>query len=163
MDATTTQITQETKVEGQASELAPQVAAACEAAFSDEAADAGEELVRVRAAHKDLNSRGRVRELWYRMAWEPGAAAWRYFAEERLPEGTIRASDRHATVFGNVPSGTLLAQHDRGRPIDAVWLVHAPVGEKEIRVTRCEFRVTVGGLRITLPDGRTVERPNPRR
>jgi hypothetical protein len=86
---------------------------------------------------------------------------WEYFARERLSPVGIRAATRHQTVYGDVWPGEVLVQHDHGGPVDTAWLV---VDNKEKPIVACEFRPTRDGrLKITLPDGRAIERPNPRR
>jgi hypothetical protein len=136
--------------------LAPEIAEACELAATDGEPDG--DHITVRAARKDYNARGRCNEHWYRMVWRHNA--WQYFSHERLPTGTFLARDRRATVLGEVWPGELVVQHDRGGPVNAVYLVVRQ--EKPLR--RCTFaRTRAGALRITLPDGRTVERPDPRR
>jgi hypothetical protein len=85
------------------------------------------------------------------MVWRHGA--WQYFADRRL-------SGRSDAVLECVRPGELLAEHPRGRPIDLVYLVVQ--AEKPLR--RCKFtRTPAGALKITLPDGRQIERPDPRR
>jgi hypothetical protein len=57
--------------------------------------------------------------------------------------------------------GEIVIQHDRGGPIDAAYLV---VDEDQKPLIQCRLgRTRDGQLRITLPDGREIVRPNPRR
>jgi hypothetical protein len=133
----------------------PDLARACEIAATDGEPDGPP--ISIRAAHKAYSSRGRRDAHWYRMVWRSGA--WQYYARERLPEDP---RERCATVYGDVRPGELVAQHDRGGPIDAVYLVTSRPGNDRLRF--CTLRRTrAGTLRITLPDGRVVERPDPRR
>lgn len=110
----------------------------------------------IRAAHKDLNGKGRG-PWWYRMVYRAGA--WTYFSNERLPMGTFLASDRRATVRGDVFVGELVCSHDKSGPVDALYLVVG--GEDKILAVEWKKRRD-GQLTITLPNGQEVVRPNPR-
>jgi hypothetical protein len=129
---------------------------ACDVAFTG--AEPPDVPRKVRAAHKDYNSRGRCREHWYRMVWRAGE--WRYLGDRRLAAGTFLASDRHDTVWDEVWPGEIVIQHDRGGPIDVAYLVV----DQEKPLVQCGIgRTRDGQLRVTLPDGRSLLRPNPRR
>lgn len=133
---------------------------ACDIAAGRASADPDAEGARIRGAHKDLNAKGRGPE-WYRMVYRGGS--WQYVSDERLPSGTYRASDRRATVYGEVYPGEILADHDRGKPVDQIWLAHARDAEGDA-LTECEFRRRRDGdLAITLPDGSEVVLSDPRR
>jgi hypothetical protein len=108
----------------------------------------------IRAAHKDYSPRGKCREHWFRLVWRGGE--WRYLGDHLSPDR------REDTAYGDVWPGEIVIQHDRGGPIDSAFLVID--GQDRRPLTRCELRRTRDGqLRITLPDGRDVVRPNPRR
>ena len=113
--------------------------------------------VSIRAAHKDYSARGRVREHWYRLVWRDNA--WQYFSDGRLPSGNFSASDRHATVLGDVFPGEIVVSHDHGGPIDRAWIVE----RSEKPLCRCKLEKTRAGLRITTPAGEVIETPNPRK
>jgi len=110
----------------------------------------------VRAAYNN-NVEGRKREHWYRLVWRDGA--WSYYAEGRLPP------DRRASVFGDVWEGELVAQHDRGGGVNAVYLARWGSGEVNgpMFLVDLDFRRVKGELLIALPDGSQIKRPDPRR
>lgn len=141
----------------------PQVVArACEVAAGLPRLPEEEKLYRIRGAEKDLNAKGRG-PWWYRLVWRDGA--WEYVSQDRLPTGTYLARDRRATVYGNVMLGEIVVQHDRGGPIDAAYLV-APSEASEDGKTilrKIELKRFRGQLIITLPDGRGLELPDPRK
>jgi hypothetical protein len=135
-------------------ELPQYVREACDLAASG--AEPPDTPLQIVAARKDYSARGRCREHWYRLAWRGGE--WRYLGDRRLAVGRFLAADRHDAVDADVWPGELIVEHDRGGPIRAAYLV------TEEELMRCELRRTRDGqLRITLPDGRDVVRPNPRR
>lgn len=143
--------------------IEPEIKVACDRAAGRAETSPDEPTIRVPAAHKDISARGRVYEYWYRLALEPGETVPRYFTEGREPYG-MRASARHWTGYGEVPAGTLLLQHDRGGPINEIWIVHQPVGQEQITLTPCAFnRRADGKISITLPDGSVIAVPNPRK
>ena len=116
------------------------------------------------AAKKDVSSSGRVRQLWYRMRRSPGTDTWEYYAEERLPKGNYRASERQATVYGNLYIGDLVASHDHAKPIDRICLVYYNLEENKAKLHDCEFAIVRGNLLlISLPDGSKITLPNPRK
>jgi hypothetical protein len=135
------------------------VAIACAIAKGEMAAPEGA-FVRVRAAYADYNARGRRRAHWYRMVYQPGAAGWEYFAEDRLKPVGMLAATRHQTVYGDVMLGDIVAQHDHGGPVDVIYLV---VGDNDEPLKKCEFARRNGELRITLPDGTVIRKTDPRR
>lgn len=141
--------------------LAPELVEACDRAAGRSPVPPDAPAIRVRAAHKDVSARGSVREQWYRLALVLGEAVPRYFSDSREPCG-MRSAARHWTGYGEVPAGTILLEHDRGRPIDRIWLVHQPTGGDV--VTQCAFtRRADGRLSVTLPDGTVIAVPDPRR
>jgi hypothetical protein len=158
MTTTETTETQSTNIPAMAPAATPapaalpdHVRAACDIAAGRVAADPAAGTVTVRAA---LNDWGK--DHWYRMVWSAADDAWRYFAERRLEEGY-----RYSSVDGRVAIGDLVARHDRGCPIDAIWVV-ADRTAKPLRA--CKFAARGDGrLSITLPDGTVIDRPNPRR
>jgi len=116
------------------------------------------------AAKKDVSSSGRVRQLWYRMRRSPGTDTWEYYAEERLPRGNFRASERQATVYGTLYIGDLVATHDHAKPIDRICLVYFNIEENKAKLHDCEFNIVRGNmLQISLPDGSKIQLPNPRK
>lgn len=144
--------------------LPERVEAACDRAAGDKSAqdaDADEAGHSVRAGHKYLNAKGRG-DWWYRMVWRNGS--WQYFSDEKLPTGTFLAGDRKADVHGDVFIGEIVCQHDKGGPVDAMYLVCAPDEEGKDVLHVVEYRKRKDGqLVVTLPDGREVAVPNPRR
>lgn len=143
-------------------ELSTGLRAACDRAAGRSPVPPDEPTIRLQAAHRDISARGRVREQWYRLALVPGETTPRYFSTEREPRGML-SRDRHWTGYGHVPAGTLLLQHDRGKPIDAVWLVYRGSDGGEY-VKSCHFvRRADGHLGVTLPDGTTIAVADPRR
>lgn len=111
-------------------------------------------------AKKDLNSKGNGPE-WFRMVYRNGS--WRYVSDDRLPSGKFLASDRRATVYGEVFAGEIIAGHDRGGQIDSAWIVMAEpdaAGKNLKAITATKQRD--GQLAFALPDGSKVVLPNPR-
>lgn len=133
------------------------VTRACGIAMGSVVSDPAEMGFTITAGKKDLNGKGRG-DWWYRMVWRDGS--WQYFSEERLPTGTYLAGDRRATVSGDVFLGELVCRHDKGGPVDAVWVVVG--GDKPLRVCKYVKRRD-GSLNVTLPDGSVVSVPNPRK
>lgn len=128
---------------------------ACDIALGESPAPADSSPHNVRAAHKDYNSRGRQRAHWFRLVLRNGT--WGYFAERRGGWGRRRC----ATVYGNVYHGELVCEHDLGEQVGSVYLVSDGFDDKPLR--RLDFqKIRSGDLRVTLPDGRTVDVPNPR-
>lgn len=143
--------------------IGPLTIAACEAAYTDTVDDSGPGM-EIRAARCDYSARGSRREHWYRMVWRGGE--WQYLGDRRLGPVGLRADTRHQTTYGHVWPGELLVTHDRGGPVDGAWVVRAVADGTDLSkcLVRCEVaRTRSGDLRITLPDGRTLDRPNPRR
>lgn len=137
---------------------------ACDIATGTIPTDPGAVARSVRAAHRDANARGRIRSEWYRLVYRSGS--WQYFAFERMPALGEGASNRHVTLHGDVYAGELLAQHDRGGPVTAVYLVHDRVVDEDgntMTIRRCDHTRTRDGLLITLPTGAHVTLPDPRR
>lgn len=110
----------------------------------------------VKAASRDINSRGKVLHRWYRMVYRDGQ--WRYFAEEREPRGTFLAAERRWVSGGYVYAGELVCQHDYGGPVVAMCEV-GPDGT----LNEVPFRVVRSGLAVTRMDGTEVILPDPRR
>jgi hypothetical protein len=152
-------------------ETATESAAAAEAKYALECARArGDEPIpddepgqSILAAHCDYSARGKMREHWFRMAWRNDT--WEYIGE-RLSGVGIHTHTRHQSSYADVWPGELIAQHDRGKPIDIIWLVVLVPDSKEpiIRREKLQFtRRRDGKLAITLPDGTVLTRPDPRR
>lgn len=132
--------------------------AACDIATGRVPADPATMGVSMLGAKKDLNCKGRGPE-WHRMVWRGGS--WNYVSSERLPSGSFRASERRAEVSGEVYPGEIIAQHDRGGPIDAAYLILEPQdGKFRLDITVAKRRD--GQLVFKLPDGSEVLLPNPR-
>jgi hypothetical protein len=145
----------------------PHVLEAIEIALGER--EAPEEGFRIIGAKKDLNAKGNGPE-YYRMVYRNG---WRYVSTDRLPQGKIYASDRRATVYGDVYAGEIVAAHDRGQALDEAWLVigenkgasKIPVAGKTGNSWGIQIdikKLRNGLLRFVLPDGRTIDLPNPR-
>lgn len=114
----------------------------------------------IRGGHKDLNAKGRG-PWWYRMVLRNGA--WTYFCEDRLPMGTFLAGDRRCSVRGDVYLGEVVAQHDKGGPVDAMYLIAPNVADNNM-LCPVPFRKRKDGkFVVTLPDGREVVVSNPRK
>lgn len=135
---------------------------ACAIARGETAAEADATGTSIRAGHKDLNCKGKG-PCWYRMVWRNGQ--WQYFSDERLPSGTFLASDRRATVRGDVFLGEIVCEHDKGGPVDTMYLVVIPSpGDAASILEACEFRKRRdGSLTVVLPDDTEIVVPNPRR
>lgn len=135
---------------------------ACEIASGVRTGDPSATAIVITAAKKDLNAKGNGSE-WYRMVYRGGA--WVYFAAGRLPRGTYLASDRRASVAGDVYEGEIVCRHHRGDQVDAVWLVvdgPRKGGERGF-LASLEFTRGRDGLRVILPTGAHVTLPDPRR
>jgi hypothetical protein len=138
---------------------------ACDIATGKAQASTDDEPFRVIGATKDYNARGSCRGHWFRMVLRGGQ--WEYVTEERLPNGNFLASDRKATVRGDVFIGEITITHDRGKPVDlcARLVTRTPEGKldwdgpAELDVTRTRD----GNLKIKLPDGSLVVAPDPRK
>jgi hypothetical protein len=69
------------------------------------------------------------------------------------------ASDRHAEEYADVAVGDIIAQHDRGGPVDTVYLVQ----DKAVApLLQLQFRRYQGRLLATMPDGSVLDLPDPR-
>lgn len=134
----------------------------CDIAQGKAEADPTSAAISIRAAHKDLNAKGRG-PCWYRMVWRGNT--WQYFSDGRLPTGTFRAAERRATVYGDVFVGEIIAQHDKGGPIEAVYLIAPGPSDSEIKLSPAlDFTKRRDGmLAVTLPDGSGIVLPNPRK
>lgn len=139
-------------------ELHDSVKQACEIATGRAQIPNDAPAIRVIGAEKDLNSRGRGPQ-WYRMVYR---GAWMYASSDRLPAGNFRAADRRATVYGNVYAGEIVADHDRGGPINDMYLVCADIGDGEHHLLKLSFQKIRSGLRVALPNGETLDLPDPR-
>lgn len=143
--------------------IEPQVQKACDIATGAVAADPASSGYRIVGAKKDLNCKGRGPQ-WYRMVYRNGS--WRYVSDNRLPAGSFRASDRRATVHGNVYFGEIIVGHDHAGPVDEAFLVcnidDADTGDDVLLDLPTPSVRRDGKLSIELPDGRTLVLPNPR-
>lgn len=156
MDPTTTEPQPATPA---APEIAPSLRRACDIATGRAEPDEATESYSIRAAHKDYNARGSCREHWYRMVWRGG---WQYFGDGRLPTANFLASDRRASVMGDVFPGEVVIGHDRGGPIDLAWLVTCDAEDPAKPLRKCQLARVRAGLKLTLPDGSEIVRPDPR-
>lgn len=143
-------------------ELEPRTQAACDIAAGRAQPDDDADAIEIIGAKKDKNAKGNGPE-WYRMVLRDGS--WRYVSDDRLPAGNYLASERRASVKGDVFPGELVAVHDRGAPVESVWLVESLTeGESGSDCLRqCDFTKKRGGkLKVTLPDGTEITVADPR-
>lgn len=142
--------------------LTEQVRIACTIA-TGEARDPSANAISVRAAHRDLNCKGRGTE-WFRMVLRDGS--FRYFSDERMPAGRFLASERHVTLHGDVYAGEIVIEHDRGGPVSQVWLAvdphPSPTTGKVVKLIKIEWSKQRDGIRCILPTGASVTVANPR-
>ena len=139
----------------------PQFSEECARARGDETIPADEPALSIIGAHCDYSASMRRREHWYRMAWRNGT--WEYIGE-RLQSVGMRAAERHQTKYADVWAGEIIAQHDRGKPIDSIYLiVKAPLEPKAIKEPLTFRKRRDGRLDIILPDRTIVALPDPRR
>lgn len=133
---------------------------ACDVATGD-AADPTAVAIGTRGAWRDVNAKGNGSET-YRRALSPGGA-WRFVSSARLPRGTFLASDRKATVHGDVYVGDLVADYDRslrgGRSQGEathdgkIGLVVAPADKGAEILWMDAVRQKDGTWRVVLPTG----------
>ena len=113
----------------------------------------------ITGAKKDLNARGNGPQ-WYRMVYRE--SGWQYVSSEQLPNGNYLASDRRATVYGDVFPGEIVVSHDRGKPVDAAWLICTPDEQGKV-MTPCGIRKRRDGqLVFELPDASKIVLSDPR-
>lgn len=132
---------------------------ACDVASGRAKPDMEASPVRVLAASKDLNCKGRG-PIKYRRVYRDGS--WGWVSDEKLPRGSFRASERRAEVWGDAYPGDLVACYDAGvsssgyepPKLERIYLL---IGEDENGKTRrvdCEFaKRRDGQVSVTLPDG----------
>ena len=138
----------------------PHIQTACDIATGKTQSDPSEQGTSILGAKKDLNSKGRG-DHWYRMVYRNGS--WQYVSTDRLPSGQFLASDRKATVHGDVYIGEIVVQHDRGGPVDTAWIITAPdPTTKAVKVDVTFTKRRDGNVGITLPDGSKLVLSNPR-
>jgi hypothetical protein len=107
-------------------------------------------------AKKDYSSRGRCREHWFRMVWRGGG--WTYVG------GRIGGPGGYDFAEAELWLGELVVRHNRGGPVVAVAVVGPSSDGDGFALRKCEFtRTRDGNLKITLPDGSVIFRPDPRR
>lgn len=142
-------------------EIHPNVLKACEIACGRQVT-APDGSYRVKGAHKDYSARGSCRAHWFRMVLRGGQ--WTYVSDEYLPSGNFRASERHATVYGEVYEGELCVTHDRGKGVDSIaHLMTVDPSDDSLEMIDCKVvKSRDGNLRIHLPSGDVVVAPNPR-
>jgi len=113
-------------------------------------------------ARKEYSTRGRCREHWFRMVYR--GDQWTYLGERIGGPGGFRASERRQSSEAELWLGELVARHDRGGPIVTVSVVGPASDGNGYALRKCEFvRTRDGNLKITLPDGSVITRPDPRR
>lgn len=142
--------------------VSDRIIALCRLAATGAAEDA--EVLSIRAAHCDYNSRGIRRAHWYRMVWRGGA--WQYFADSRMERVGVSASTRYQTVRGDVYPSEVVIGHDHGGRVDCAYLVCSKGDASDPTDVMIDCRIATtrdGQLKITLPDGSTVLRPDPRK
>jgi hypothetical protein len=117
--------------------------------------------VEITGASQDYSSTGRRLAHWYRMVWR---GAWQYVADRRLATGRCLASERKDSATGMVAIGEIVAKHDYGGPIDAVYVVVDPTTDPEGKKLRSIpwARRTDGQIAVTLGE-QTVVVDDPRR
>lgn len=137
----------------------PIVQNACDVAAGRVSENEDDSGTKVIGACKDLNVKGNGPH-WYRMVYRK--ARWRYVSDERLPQGSFRAAERRAKVYGEVFPGEITVDHDYGGQVDDACLVIAPNPDGcllEIKFSRNRK----GELVFILPDGSKVVLPDPRK
>lgn len=130
---------------------------ACQIAAGEPGSE--EPVKKITGAKRDLNAKGNGSE-WYRMVWRSGQ--WRYVSDERLPPGRFLARERRCSVQGEVYEGEIVVQHDRGKPVDRAYLVCQPNEAGSVLEELPFKKLRSGELRIALPNGTQVDRPDPR-
>lgn len=137
------------------------VVVACDVATGTIQSDPAACAIKITAARKDLNAKGRG-ATWYRMVLRSGQ--WKYFADGRLPSGNFLACDRRASVRGKVYEGELVCRHHKGGQVDSVQLVVDSPSEdgNKGQLVDVDFVAQRNGLRITLPTGAMITAPDPR-
>jgi hypothetical protein len=136
----------------------------CARARGERPIPADEAALQVLGAHCDYSARGSRREHWFRLAWRDGR--WQYISEQLSGVG-MRASTRHQGTYGDVWAGEVVAQHDRGKPVDMMYLItHDPNPSHPSQAHKEPLTFTKrrdGRLSITLPDSSIITLPDPRR
>lgn len=132
----------------------------CDIAAGRTPADPNAKGQRLRAAHKDLNAKGNG-PWWFRMVYRNGD--WQYFSEDRLPTGTFLASDRRATVYGDVFAGELVCNHSKAGPVEQMWLACPSDTDSKTLVELSYRKRRDGQLVVTLPDATELVVSNPRK
>jgi len=141
-------------------QLTERVTRAISIATGAVAADPSERGHTITGAKKDLNCKGRGDE-WYRMVLRNGR--WQYVSDDRLPSGSFRASDRRASVSGDVYVGEIVVRHPRGGRVESAWLVCDP-GEDGKVLVGCGWGIRRDGqASVRLPDGQEVVVEDPRK
>ena len=141
------------------SQISDRVKLACDIAAGRVEADPNTLGIHALAAKKDLNAKGNG-PWWYRMVYRN--KSWTYFSSDRLPSGSYRASDRRASIYGDVYPGEIMVQHDRGKAIDQAWLILEMNDKEEWREEIQFSKRRDGNLVFDLPDGSKAVLSNPR-
>jgi hypothetical protein len=116
-----------------------------------------QDCVEVRASWRHYSTSLKTGHETHRMVWRDGE--WRYLSKRRLPHLSYRT--RNEEITEPVANGELLAQHERGGRIEAVYLVDTSA-EKPLR--SLDFRRTADGhLLISITTSDTIKLPDPRR
>lgn len=127
-----------------------------------EARDPAANAIPVRAAYRNLNSKGNGAE-WYRMVYRNGQ--FTYFSDGRMPTGKFLASERRVTLLGDVYAGEIVVEHDRGGPVNDVMLVCDPFTDSDgdaRKFVSLKWSKQRNGIRAILPTGASITVPNPR-
>ena len=150
---------------------------ACALARGDTPPDNAAGSTKVRAAWRDLNTKGNGSES-YRRRLPAGDRQWRWLSEHRLPRGAFYASDRHASVTGDVYCGDLVATYSRtiargqaptSASLNQIELIadvaDTPADDTRrsptLRLVSCVYHLRRDGqLEVMLPDGSTMTTQN---
>lgn len=115
------------------------------------------DCVEIRASWRHYSSSLKTGHETHRLVWRNGE--WRYLSPRRLPKLCYRTRNEEITEVA--ANGELIAQHERGSRIEAVYLVDT-AAEKPLRPLN--FRRTADGqLIIEITSSDTVKLPDPRR
>jgi len=115
------------------------------------------DCVEIRASWRHFSTSLRTGYETHRLVWRNGE--WRYLSPRRLPKLCYQTRD--AEICETVANGELIAQHERGGRVEAIYLVDTS-GEKPLR--SLDFRRTADGqLLISVSTCDVVKLPDPRR
>jgi hypothetical protein len=141
-------------------QLEERIKLACDIANGVVSPNENDSGYKITGGKKDLNCKGRG-DHWYRMVFRDGC--WNYVSSDRLPMGTLRASDRRCTVYGEVYNGEIVVSHDYGSAVDCAWLVVPPDDDNGKSLVEISFlKRRDGKLVFKLPDESQIVLENPR-